>query len=403
MNPHLLGNDNNNMQVERKEEKTIGFESNEETKTLAVLTCLTCRMKFATPKDQRNHYKEDLHAFNLKRKVANLPPISLQTYNEKASSLATENQAKEAIESKEGKLVCELCSKSYSSDNQFQQHLKTKKHLENESKKEQGLLQTKEKAEPKPPKEPLSKEKVEEIYKDWVKDLKLTQEEEDFMRNKIANSHPFTENTCLFCNIESEDIEGNVDHMTKIHGFFIPDLEYLTDLKGLIHYLGQKIFIGNDCLYCNGKGKGFHTAESVQGHMRDMFHCKILYDDETEAEFDDFYDFSNDESALTVVNKGPVRVADNGCELIFADGRSVGHRTLKDYYKQNLRVPDQRESVVINKLLAQYRALGWEGESYSAKFAKQNRDPKAEKRQKITFLKNGIKGNNQKHHRDQIL
>lgn len=27
--------------------------------------------------------------------------------------------------------------------------------------------------------------------------------------------------------------------MTKVHSFFIPDVEYLSDLKGLIKYLGE--------------------------------------------------------------------------------------------------------------------------------------------------------------------
>lgn len=44
---------------------------------------------------------------------------------------------------------------------------------------------------------------------------------------------------CLFCSHHSSSLMKNVAHMTKIHSFFIPDIEYLSDLKGLIKYLGK--------------------------------------------------------------------------------------------------------------------------------------------------------------------
>lgn len=44
---------------------------------------------------------------------------------------------------------------------------------------------------------------------------------------------------CLFCCQVSKTLDGNIDHMTKTHGFFIPDLEYVCDLEGLITYLGK--------------------------------------------------------------------------------------------------------------------------------------------------------------------
>ncbi len=55
--------------------------------------------------------------------------------------------------------------------------------------------------------------------------------------------------------------------MTIEHGLFIPDLEYLIDCQGLIKYLAEKVSVGNLCLWCNGKGKAFHSMEAVQQHM----------------------------------------------------------------------------------------------------------------------------------------
>lgn len=77
--------------------------------------------------------------------------------------------------------------------------------------------------------------------------------------------------------------------MINVHGFFIPDSEYIIDLKEFVKYLDMKIGVGNVCLYCN---REFSSIYSVQQHMRDMSHCKIFYDDE--EEYEDFYDFSKD-------------------------------------------------------------------------------------------------------------
>lgn len=46
---------------------------------------------------------------------------------------------------------------------------------------------------------------------------------------------------CLFCPHHSSSLMKNVAHMTKVHSFFIPDIEYLVDLRGLIQYLGTSV------------------------------------------------------------------------------------------------------------------------------------------------------------------
>ena len=51
------------------------------------------------------------------------------------------------------------------------------------------------------------------------------------------------EEECLFCSHVSDSLETNVQHMTSAHSFFIPDVEYLTDLPGLIGYLGMESFM----------------------------------------------------------------------------------------------------------------------------------------------------------------
>jgi pre-60S factor REI1 len=82
--------------------------------------------------------------------------------------------------------------------------------------------------------------------------------------------------------------------MSSKHSFFIPDAEYLVDPTGLVAYLGEKLAVDNVCIYCNGKGREFHTLDAVRKHMLDKSHCKIAYDTERDMlEISDYYDFSS--------------------------------------------------------------------------------------------------------------
>lgn len=55
-------------------------------------TCITCRVGFANLDLQRGHYKTDWHRYNLKRKVAELPPVTADTFQQKV--LAQREQVK---------------------------------------------------------------------------------------------------------------------------------------------------------------------------------------------------------------------------------------------------------------------------------------------------------------------
>ena len=67
-------------------------------------------------------------------------------------------------------------------------------------------------------------------------------EEQDAEEKEAGGSAPLgaiSVKDCLFCPHHSSSLMKNVAHMTKVHSFFIPDIEYLSDLKGLIQYLGK--------------------------------------------------------------------------------------------------------------------------------------------------------------------
>jgi pre-60S factor REI1 len=96
-------------------------------------------------------------------------------------------------------------------------------------------------------------------------------------------------NQCLFCNMICETVDDNITHMSKQHGTFIPEREFLVDMEGLLNYLHEKIHDDHQCLYC---GQLKHTASGIQTHMRDRGHCMIPYGTEDEMlEIGEFYDF----------------------------------------------------------------------------------------------------------------
>lgn len=208
--------------------------------------------------------------------------------------------------------------------------------------------------------------------------------------------------------------------MEKHHGFFIPDIEYLHDLEGLITYLGEKVAIGNVCLYCNTKSKIFSSLEAVQDHMTELSHCKLYYDP-NDGELDDFYDFSADWKDIpheegengeiiakygvyyhSLTDKRPTfTVSEDGSELIFTNGKTIGHRSFCVFYRQRFRTEDTRSCIEINKALSQHRAIGWHGTQGQLVATK---DIKAEKKFAHSYMRLGIKANKlQKHYRDPLL
>ena len=103
---------------------------------------------------------------------------------------------------------------------------------------------------------------------------------------------------CLFCPVKLDSVTSASDHMYRTHGFFIPEQEHLIDLPGLLSYLGEKIVIGNLCLFCPNGGREFGSLHAARGHMKDKGHCKIPFEtNEDRAELADFYDYGFEEAS----------------------------------------------------------------------------------------------------------
>ncbi|XP_049717326.1 cytoplasmic 60S subunit biogenesis factor ZNF622 [Elephas maximus indicus] len=471
---------------------------------MATYTCITCRVAFHDAEMQRAHYKTDWHRYNLRRKVADMAPVTAEGFQERVRA----QRALAEQESKGTATYCTVCSKKFASFNAYENHLKSRRHVElekkavqavsrrvemmNEKNLEKGLgadgvdkdamnaaIQQAIKAQPSmsPKKAPLeprdeswgpvapadsrrvthdrepaekpprlqwfeqqakklakqqgeeSEEEEEDPDEDGWEDLDSDEElecedaeeveegaEEDGTGERPPlGAIPLTE--CLFCSHHSSSLMKNVAHMTKVHSFFIPDIEYLSDLKGLIRYLGEKVGVGKICLWCNEKGKSFYSTEAVQAHMNDKSHCKLFTDGDAALEFADFYDFRSSYpdhkegedagEAEAFPSDKNVEYDDDTMELILPSGARVGHRSLMRYYKQRFglsrAVTVAKNKKAVGRVLQQYRALGWTGSTGAALV--RERDMQYVQRMKSKWmLKTGMKNNatKQMHFRAQV-
>lgn len=280
--------------------------------------------------------KEPLSRYNLKRRVASLPPIASEVFAEKVlqARASSSIQAERAGFQKD----CAFCHRTYYSENSYQNHIGSQKHKAKEaaylrsaavhngasvatddasstfslgeplpSNKSQvdsdaedefshiveGIKATGIHDRPSPVKRPSNPQPAEDNNEDHEmagtssaqQSASITPTPSKTSDEKDAPSL----NACLFCNLESSDLATNVAHMERLHGMFIPEKQYLVDLEGLIKSLQQRVHEFNECLLC---GKVKANSFAVQTHMRDTGHCKIPYTTEDEQiEIGEFYDF----------------------------------------------------------------------------------------------------------------
>ncbi|WVW78779.1 hypothetical protein I302_100741 [Kwoniella bestiolae CBS 10118] len=403
-----------------------------------MFTCISCRVAFETAAEQRSHFSTDWHRYNMKRRVANLPPVAAESFNEKV----LERREQNAVRTDPRSLSCTSCKEAQQSTSHF-----TSSPLEPQSLRSYQ------------PDTHTNDEPSEEIAinPESSSDQGSDDEGEGDFSARIAKARRRIQPTdCLFCSCSQASVEDNIKHMTKSHSFFIPDQDILLDRSGLLAYLGEKVAIGNLCLFCPNGGREFGSLEAVRKHMIDKAHCKIAYEtDEDRAELADFYDFTGSEGSegsvesdwedldesvshsgdeQEVMEKNTSRrqmaIAPDGMSLMLPSGRTLGHRSLKVYYSQRLRpvVPhDTSSSVAASKValvrqrladpsLALVPVAGGHGafgrgqelmkarNAGEAKWAKrQGRSFKDQKYREQFKTRVGFTHNNQKHFRDPLL
>ncbi|XP_046382892.1 zinc finger protein 622 [Ischnura elegans] len=335
-------------------------------------TCIACRVAFKNSEVQRQHYKSDWHRYNLKRRVAELPPVSAEEFQRRVLL----QREKDEAENKESSVYCNYCKKSFNNQKSYENHLNSKKHrdsvssyinensvsasnnVDSKSKIASGSGSSGSKSGPR---EFVNRQDARRrMDSDISTDSEIEEVDSDEWEEISGEAIPV--NDCLFCNHHSCNVEKNLKHMTLVHSFFVPDVEYVVDMDGLLTYLGEKVGEGFMCLWCNTRGRTFYSLEAVRKHMIDKGHCKMLHEGEALAEYVDFYDYSSsyptdsenpDEEVMIPV------LEDSDYTLTLPSGAVIGHRSLMRYYRQNL---NPNRSLVLQKgihrVIAQYKSLG---------------------------------------------
>ena len=431
-------------------------------------TCITCSVAFVSAELQRDHYKTDWHRYNLKRKVAELPPVTSEDFKQKVLTQRTADAKARERHSH----YCEACKKAFASDKSFESHLRSKKHKEREanapSETDDGIEEATENATDEVIKKTLhnlknlkielsevsladdrEEEQVIEVEGSSIKTLEVNKDNASSVdakttRRKIGSdhtkpslisskekdkeclsecsdedSHSLEVDECLFCPQVSESIEDSLQHMSSAHGFFLPDLDYLVDLKGLVEYLCCKVGEERACLYCQ-TSRTFYSIEAIQHHMVDRAHCKLFFEGDSALEYAEFYEYTKSYSSMSKQEEttgekeeeGDLPVPDGSLEvnqdleLVLPSGSRVSHRSMRQYYKQRLPTLEQRTSSVVTRLMAQYRAIGWRrGEEGEEERKKRVMDESWRRRmQQRRQLKLSVKANKQQpHFRPQVV
>eukprot|EP00210_Caulerpa_lentillifera_P004890 g4666.t1 len=271
--------------------------------------CSTAGSVFKDKKAFTEHYKSEFHLYNLKRRVAGLPPVSREWFEERKKQLIAT-----ALSKKPQQIWTEpLTKKKFQSEATYNAFIASKKY---KSILKQNNL-------PTPP--------------DPVTTSKPVKKNEVVAEKEVDVAVEWDVTVSLFDNHKSDTIEENVQYMFVKFGFLIPHSEYLIDTGGLIQYLGAKLSQGYIPLYCSGLNpntRQFKSLKAVQSHMIDICKCTMLFDG-NEEEYEEFYDLEkllNERSGLDLQDQ-------EGFELLVNDLKSdkekiLGNREFWYLYRQ---------------------------------------------------------------------
>jgi pre-60S factor REI1 len=70
-----------------------------------MFTCISCKVAFEDASEQRGHFATDWHRYNMKRRVADLPPLPAHSFNEKV----LERREQNAIRTDPRGMQCSIC------------------------------------------------------------------------------------------------------------------------------------------------------------------------------------------------------------------------------------------------------------------------------------------------------
>ncbi|XP_057515740.1 cytoplasmic 60S subunit biogenesis factor REI1 homolog 1 [Amaranthus tricolor] len=362
------------------------------------LTCNACNKEFLDDSEQKLHYKSEWHRYNLKRKIAGVPGVTEALFLARQSALA---EQKKKLDEAPMLYSCGLCGKGYRSSKAHAQHLKSKTHIlrstqgENLQNEDNAIIRPLTRRTPvRPPHRKVvdSEESDESEWEEADPEEEMIGEAADSLAslNMTGDTAAMADDDdedddddfeeldptcCIMCDAENGSLESCMVHMHKKHGFFIPDIEYLKDPKGLLTYLGIKVKRDFLCLYCNERCHPFSSLEAVRKHMEAKSHCKVRYgdgNDDEEVELEEFYDYSSsymyeDGKQLVAINDGDISVelGHGGSELIIKNktnrgvsAKTLGSREFLRYYKQKPRPAPDSDKAISIALASRYKSMG---------------------------------------------
>lgn len=288
--------------------------------------CATCVANFETSDEKRTHMRDDWQSvafqdreeqtdnrysvYNLKRRIASLPPISSTVFHEQVltSKAKDEEEASSSFQQ-----TCEACEQHYTNRKTWKAHLKSRNHIQAAAEYESKASAV---SDDGPSLETISP---------MLECLSVDEPEEEVSADE---EEEFNSRQCLFCSTESTSLESNLKHMSHAHSFFIPDQEYLIDIESLLSYLTTIISVFHECLFCETSR---NTTYAIQDHMRGKGHCKLDFEND-EHQLREFYDFSGETEGEEL--EGVTLVPDED-ELRLPSGKTLGHRSRARFFRQN--------------------------------------------------------------------
>ena len=336
----------------KKEEKQLNESIN---KSRTNMMCNHCLYISKTYEEMKEHYKSEFHKYNLNRVTMNLAPLSYEDYKRKKDffmkKLEEKKKTEEALKLQSQNLYCEICSKKFNSSKKLQEHLISKTHLKNKTKKNDEEISTK-------------------TEKNEINTENKNKEPEKTTLDDITY--------CLFCNTKSDTLKNNFYHMVQIHNLEIPFIFYIKNYEELIKILAKKIFVYHACFTCDTQK--FESIRSLQRHMISKGHTII-----NNKDLDEFlYKYYDYKKLLNIKDKNKrkskefkilllrIKVAKelkeknldgdeweeinddededdfepmtlpNG-ELLLQNGKTLGNKEFKIYYKQKFHINKYEE------------------------------------------------------------
>ncbi|KAG7670973.1 hypothetical protein Ndes2526A_g01239 [Nannochloris sp. 'desiccata'] len=372
--------------------------------------CSTAGTYFNERDSLQEHYQSEFHRYNLKRKIAGLPPVTKEWYEARRAQLAA---------SASGPLqriwLDPLTKKKFYSENTYQAFTRSKKYLDLVKRSGKAapaavvtVRRLNEGAPPaaeapaQPPAAaaaplpvganptgftvkpavyggPAAANDAMQTSADDQEDSAAANSGDDWetaSEEEMEGSQNEWEewDVCrsLFDNHISPSMEENLEYMWRKFGFYLPDSEFLEDPEGMLKYLGAKLQYGHIPLYESGNNptaKQMASLHGVQRHMVDVGKCKVLYED-NEEEYEDFYNYDQEEMdvdgnatgrQLLLIDAEDAAAAGGGYELALPQSKGgvkvLGSREFARYYRQRHKAGDSRESTAAARVLAQYRKL----------------------------------------------